>query len=164
MNTIDYIKMSFAASRSWTMGLIEDMKETPLVQPTSNGGNHPLWVLGHIVVAEAGIFDGFILGNRSRFADLNKLFGVGSTPTTSADDYPSMDELLDKFAEIRADLLAYVDTLSEEDLDKPSNAPENFGPKFSTIGACLLAMTLHPVFHAGQVADARRILDKALSR
>lgn len=160
MNTIDYIKMTFAASRSWTMGLIEDMKEAPLTQPTSNGGNHPLWVLGHIVVAEAGIFEGFILGERSRFADLNKVFGAGSTPSTNADDYPSMDELLVKFEEIRAAILIYLDTLTEEDLDKPSHAPEKFGAKFSTIGACLIALTLHPVFHAGQVADARRVLGK----
>jgi hypothetical protein len=160
VNTIEYIKMTFAASRSWTMGLIEDMRETPLTQPTSSGGNHPLWVLGHIVVAEAGIFDGFILGERSRFAELNKLFGAGTQPTTNADDYPSMDELLGNFEEIRAAILSYVDTLTEEDLEKPSHAPEKFGPKFATIGACLIALTLHPVFHAGQVADARRVLGK----
>ena len=161
MNTIDYIKQTFAASRGWTMGLIEDMRDAPLTQPTSDGGNHPLWVLGHLVIAEAGIFDGFIRGERNRFADLNKVFGAGTTPTTNADDYPSLDELLDKFEEIRGSVLAYLDTLSEEDLDKPSHAPEKFGEKFATVGACLIAMTLHPVFHAGQVADARRMLGKS---
>ena len=165
MNTIDFLKMSLQASRDWLIPMVEDMKDAPLTQPTSSGGNHPLWVLGHVTCAEAGMFDGFILGKRSRFADMNEAFGVGSQPTTNADDYPSVDELLAKFEEIRAVLMEYLDTISEADLEKPSNAPEKFGPKFATIGKCLVAITLHPVFHAGQVADARRVLERApLSR
>ena len=161
MNTIDYIRMSLQASESWLIPLVEDMRDSPLTQPTATGGNHPLWVLGHIAISEAGIFDGFILGQKSRFADLNKTFGAGSKPTTSADDYPSVDEMMSKFKEIRAVIYGYLDTISESDLDQPSKAPEKFGPKFSTVGRCLVALTLHPVFHAGQVADSRRILERA---
>ncbi len=165
MNTIDYVKMSLSASEGWLLPMIEDMKDSPLVQPTSDGGNHPLWVIGHITCAEAGIFDGFILGQRSRFADMNEKFGVGSKPTTNADDYPSVDELIEKFHEIRAVIMAHLDTLTDADLDKPSHAPEKFGPKFSTIGKCLVALTLHPAFHAGQVSDSRRVAGRVpLSR
>ncbi len=161
MTTIEYIKMSLATSRDLLWGLLEDMKAAPLTQPTSNGGNHPLWVIGHIVNTEAGIFDGFVLGQRSRFAELNKLFGVGSTPSTNAEDYPPIDDLLEKFEQIRAAILNHLDTLSDADLEKPSHAPEKYGPRFATIGKCYLAMTIHPVFHAGQVADARRALGRS---
>ena len=165
MNSIDYIKMSLQASRSMLIPMIEDMKDAPLTQPTPNGGNHPLWILGHVTCAEAGIFDGFILGQRNRFADMNESFGVGSKPTTNADDYPSVDELMAKFEEIRTVIMGYLDSISEADLANPSNAPEKFGPKFATIGGCLIALTLHPVFHAGQVADSRRVLERSpLSR
>ena len=140
MNTIDYIKMSLQANRDWLLPLVDDMRDAPLTQPTAAGGNHPLWVLGHITCSEAGIFDGFILGQRSRFADMNETFGVGSQPTTNPDDYPSIDELMARFEEIRAVIVEYLDSITDADLEKPSNAPEKFGPKFATIGKCLLAI------------------------
>ena len=66
-----------------------------------------------------------------------------------------------KFAEIRAATLAHLDTLSEEDLDKPSHAPEEFGELFATVGACFAAMCAHVAFHGGQVSDARRAAGRA---
>lgn len=161
MNTIDYIKMSLENSKEWAMGLINDMKDAPLTQPTPSGGNHPLWVLGHIVRAESDLLDGFILGKPNRFPKYEGVFSMGTTPTTDASQYPPMDELFAKFEEIRAATLAHLDTLSEEDLDKPSHAPEEFGPPFATMGACFAAMSTHMSFHSGQVADARRAVGRS---
>jgi hypothetical protein len=89
MNAIDYIKMSLKNGKGWAMGLISDMKDSPMTQPTPNGGNHPLWVLGHIVRAESDLLDGFILGQPNRFPEL-ECFSMGQTPSTNASDYPSM--------------------------------------------------------------------------
>lgn len=155
MKTTDYIKKQLENGKRWALGLIIDMKDAPLTQPTSKGGNHPLWVLGHLVSAESDLLDGFILGKPNRFPEL-KSFAMGSEPTTNTDDYPSMDELLAKFEEIRSATLAHLDTLSEDDLDAKSHAPEEFGDSFGTVGACYAAMSSHMAFHSGQVADARR--------
>ncbi len=155
MNATDYIRMSLENGKGWTLGLLNDMKDSPLTQPTPNGGNHPLWVLGHLVCAESDLLDGFILGQPNRFPELN-MFAMGTTPTTNADDYPTMDELFAKFETIRTATLAHLDTLSDDDLDKPSHAREEFGASFATIGACFAAMTTHMAFHTGQVADARK--------
>jgi hypothetical protein len=155
MTAIDYIRLSLENSKGWTMGLINDMKDAPLTQPTPNGGNHPLWVLGHIVRAESDLLDGFILGKPNRFPDLEQ-FSMGNTPSTDPDQYPSMDELMANHEEIRAATLAHLDTLTDADLDKKRNAPEEFGAMFGTVGACFSAMSTHMSFHAGQVADARR--------
>ena len=156
MNTIEFIKMSLENSKGWVMGLIADMQDAPLTQPTSSGGNHPLWVLGHVTRAESDLLDGFILGKPNRFPELESNFGMASTPSDDASQYPSMEELMGKFEEIRAATLAHLETLSEDDLDKPSHAPEEFGAFFGTVGACFAAMTTHLSFHGGQVADARR--------
>lgn len=156
MNTIDFIKLSLENSKGWAQGLLGDMMDAPLTQPTPNGGNHPLWVLGHITRAESDLLDGFILGQPNRFPELEENFAMKSTPSTDASQYPPMDELMTKFEAIRAATLAHLDTLSEADLDKPSHAPEEFGPIFGTVGACFAAMGTHVSFHAGQVADARR--------
>jgi hypothetical protein len=155
MNTIDYIKMSLENSKGWALGLISDMKDAPLQQPTSNGGNHPLWLLGHIVRAESDLLDGFIHGKPNRFPEL-EVCSMGKPPSMDASEYPSMDELLGKFEEIRSASLAHLDTLSEADLDGSTHAPEEFGPSFGTVGAVFAAMSTHMSFHAGQVADARR--------
>ena len=156
MNTIDFIKMALESGKGWTLGLIGDMQDAPLTQPTANGGNHPLWVLGHVVHSESTLLDVFILGQPNRFPEYEGVFSMGSTPSTDASQYPSMDELMGKFEEIRAASLAHLDSLTEADLDKPSNAPEDFKDFFGTIGSCFAAMITHMPFHAGQVADARR--------
>ncbi|MBP88859.1 MAG: hypothetical protein CMJ64_19460 [Planctomycetaceae bacterium] len=138
--------MSLENSKGWAMGLIGDMKDAPLTQPTPDGGNHPLWVLGHIVRAESDLLDGFILGQPNRFPELEVAFSMGVTPTTDASQYPSMDELFAKFEEIRGATLAHLDSLSEADLGKPTHAPEEFGPLFATVGACFAAMSTHMSF------------------
>ena len=155
MKATDYIKMSLENGKGWTLGLINDMKDAPLTQPTPNGGNHPLWVLGHIVPAESDLLDGFILGKPNRFPEL-EVCSMGNDPSNNADDYPSMDELLGKFEEIRAASLAHLETLGDDDLDQKSHAPEEFGATFGSVGACYAAMATHMAFHTGQVADARR--------
>ncbi len=155
MNATEYIKMSLESGKGWTLGLINDMKDSPLTQPTPNGGNHPLWVLGHIVRAESDLLDGFILGQPNRFPELENC-GMGAEPSLNADDYPTMDELLGKFEQIRAATLAHLETLSDDDLDAKSHAPEEHSAFFGTVGACFAAMGTHMAFHTGQVADARR--------
>jgi len=156
MNTIDFIKHSLESSKGWTMGLIGDMQDAPLTQPTSAGGNHPLWVLGHLVRAESDLLDGFILGKPNRFPELEESFAMGTQPVDDAQAYPPMEDLFAKFEEIRAATLAHLDTLSEEDLDKPSHAPEEFGQFFGTVGKCFSAMSTHVAFHGGQVSCSRK--------
>ena len=156
MKTADFIKMSLDSSKDWVTGLLSDMEDAPLVQPTSNGGNHPLWILGHLVCSESALLDQFIEGKPNRFPALGELFSNGTTPAPDADKYPPMEELFAKFDAIRADTLAYLETLSDDDLDKPSHAPTEFGAEFATIAGCFAAMIAHVMNHAGQVADARR--------
>ena len=155
MQATEFIKMALENGTGWTMGLMNDMKDSPFTQPTARGGNHPLWVLGHIVRAESDLLDTFILGQPNRFPELEQ-FAMGVEPTTNSEDYPSMDELLAKFETIRSATLQHLSTLSDEDLDQKSHAPEEFGPPFATVGACFAAMATHMAFHTGQVADARR--------
>lgn len=155
MKATEFVRMALNNGKGWTLGLLNDMRDAPLTFPTPNGGNHPLWVLGHIVRAESDLLDGFILGKPNRFPELEQ-FGMGNEPTGNASDYPSMDELLEKFDQIRAASLAYLESLSDVDLDQKSHAPDEFGDSFGTVGACYAAMATHMAFHTGQVADARR--------
>ncbi|MCA9156836.1 MAG: DinB family protein [Planctomycetales bacterium] len=159
MKTTDYIKMALENGKAYTLALLADLKDAPLTQPTPNGGNHPLWIVGHLARSESALLDVFILGKPNRFPELENC-NAGSAPTPNASDYPSMEDLLVKFEIIRAASLAHLATLSEADLDMKSHAPEKYGAFFGTVGACYAAMTSHMAFHAGQVADARRALGR----
>lgn len=162
MNTTDFIKLNLQNSAGWCMGLLNDMRDSPMTQPTPNGGNHPLWVLGHVVHSESNLLDKFILGQPNRFPELESQFAMGSTPTTDAEAYPTFDELMGKWETIRAATVTHLESLGEADLDKPSHAPEEFGPGFSTVAGVFTAMASHVTFHAGQVADARRAAGRPL--
>lgn len=160
MNAIQFVRMSLEMSRGWIMGLAEDMRDAPLTAPTTNGGNHPLWSVGHLTYSEASLVNGLIQGEPNPLAEWKDIFAEKSLPTADADKYPSMDEVLAKFAEVRANTMQVLDSLTDEDLDRPSHAPEEMKDFFGTVGQCLAAIPIHFGFHGGQIADARRSAGK----
>ncbi len=160
MKATDIILHSLDTATNWGMGMLNDLQDAPFAQPTSNGGNHAIWILGHITYSESSLLDGFILGKPNRFGHWEHLFAAGTTPTTDASKYPAFEELVKEFNTMRAATLDYLNTLSDDDLDKPSYGPEEFGPLFGTVGACCSAMSGHIGFHNGQLADIRRALGR----
>ncbi|NOY29261.1 MAG: DinB family protein [Planctomycetes bacterium] len=156
MNTIDYIRQEMNMSKAWIGSLMADLQDAPLTVPTPNGGNHPLWIVGHLAYSESNIFHCFIQGKENPLGEWKETFGIGSQPVNDAAAYPSYDELLAKFEAVRAETLAYLETITDADLDKPSHGPEEKKAFFGTVGQCLAVMTTHLAFHGGQLADARR--------
>ncbi|HIE97324.1 MAG TPA: DinB family protein [Planctomycetes bacterium] len=162
MTTIDFIRRGITTSHMLTMGLIDDMEDAAFQQPTSSGGNHPMWVLGHLAYSESNIVEHMIKGHENPLIDWKSIFGSSSEPTTNADDYPAWADVRAKADEVQKNTLAFVDSLTDADLDNPSkNCPPGREDFMGTVGACLLVLTLHPVMHRGQVADARRMVNRA---
>ena len=161
MKTTDFVKMGLEMSKNLAMGLITDMKDAPLTSPTPKGGNHPLWVLGHLAYGEANITNDLILGETNPLAEWKDIFGGGTEPVTDADHYPPFDDLAAKFEEVRARTLSLLNGLTDDDLDKPSKGcPDDLKDFFGTVGQCFLVLALHPMMHHGQVADARRAIGR----
>lgn len=156
MNGKDAIRASLEISKQWLMPLVMDMKDAPTVFPTPAGGNHPVWVLGHIVSSEQSMLSGFILGESYEPAEQDRLFGMNNQPVADASKYPSIESLAARFETVRARTLKVLDSLSEADLDRASHAPAELADMFGTVGKCFAMLALHATFHAGQVADARR--------
>ncbi len=164
MNTIDFIKSSIATSRNMTLGLIMDLKDEPLAQPTVNGGNHALWLLGHIAHSESSLLNGMIQGKETcTLEHLKENFAFQTQPSTDASIYPTFDSLLEDYESAHAETLAYLDTLSEADLDQPApGCPEEWKDFFGTIGQCFTMISIHPTMHYGQLADVRKALGREL--
>lgn len=159
MNATKLLSMQLEGGRHWLTSLLNDLEgEDTVKQPTDKGGNHALWVIGHIAVAESGILHGYVMGTESPLSDMNAKFGPGSTPTANVADYPSKEELLGKLDQARQDTLKYLAGISDDVLDEPSSKPDD--PMFGKKGSCLGILVSHQAFHTGQVADCRRVLGK----
>lgn len=156
MTAIDYIKTEMEMSKAWIVGLMADIADAPLTPPTPQGGNHPWWIIGHMVCSESNILHCYILGKENPLAELYEMFSIGTQPSEDGKGYPPMSDLLEIFESVRAETLAYLSSITDADLDKPSHAPEKEAAFFGTIGQCLAVMTMHLSFHGGQIADARR--------
>ncbi len=157
MKTTEFIKDAMGFSKYFVTTLLEDMKDAPMKQPTVNGGNHPMWVLGHLVYSEANLIHHMILGETNPLVEWKSMFGDGKEVGTDLSQYPPYEELLAKFEEVRAHSLKVLDGLTDADLDKPSqNCPPEREDFVGTIGKVFSIVVLHPAMHIGQVADARR--------
>jgi len=160
MNTASFIRQSLQTSRELALGLANDLRDAPLVQPSASGGNHALWILGHITYSESTLFDSFVLGKPNRCAEWAKVFGITSIPSADAGLYPSFDDVVPVWEQIRADVLTHLDTLRDDDFAAKSHAPDAYSDGFGSVGKCYAAMVFHPGFHAGQLAVIRKSLNR----
>ena len=163
MNTIDFIKTSIATARGMTINLINDLKDEPLAQPTVKGGNHALWILGHIAYSESSLIHCMIKGNETcTLEHLKEHFDFKCVPSTDATIYPSFDSLLADYETAHNETMAYLDSISEGDLDGPAlGCPDEWKEFFGSVAQCLTVMSIHPCMHYGQLADTRRALGRA---
>jgi uncharacterized damage-inducible protein DinB len=160
MTTIEFIRQGLDRSATLTLRLIDDMKEQPLTFPTANGGNHPLWVLGHLAYSEGQIVQ-MMTGRPNPLAHWKELFGPGTEPSAAAARYPSFESLRTAFEDQRSETMRLLATLTDGDLDRPcQDCPPDKAQFIGTYGKCFMMMMLHPMTHRGQVADARRAVGK----
>ena len=161
MDSKEAIQMALERSHAMVIGLIEGMRDAPLMFPTPNGGCHPMWVLGTLAWNECMFIHEWVEGQPNPLADWERSFGIGSEPVDDADSYPAFDLVLDKAHEVRRHTNELLESLSEEDLDRPSYAPLDRQAHFGTVRECFLMLALKWMMHRGNVADAERAAAKA---
>jgi hypothetical protein len=156
MQSIHLLRDNLIKSRERVLERIEDMRECGVVFPTPRGGCHTLWVIGHLAYIEALIIQAFMLGEANPLAEWKERFD-GDDPVGDGSLYPPFDTVLARCREMRASTLALVDSLAEDDLDKPSAAaPEGWAATFGTYRLCFQYVADHWYMHRGHLADARR--------
>ena len=120
------------------------------------GTNHALWFAGHMATTD-NYFIGRIAPERTKnFDDWDKLFSMGSKPTSDPDDYPPVAEVLDAMRERRTVLLDLLRGRSDAELAGPPAAgASDFLPDLASI---FEMATWHESMHLGQVTVVRRAL------
>jgi hypothetical protein len=135
---------------------VEDMREYCVVFPTPKGGAHTLWVLGHLAYIEALVIHRFMLGETNPLSEWEEVFD-GTDASGDIGRYPPFDEVLATCRETREWTMNFLESLSEDDLDKSSaDVPEGYESTFGTCRLCFQYVTDHWYMHRGQLADARR--------
>src|SRR3954464_11682917 len=116
MKAIDVIRRALQFADRATLELIEDMRDAALTQPTPRGGNHPLWVLGHITFVEGNI-PHVLFGEPNPVAKWAPMFAPATEPTAAAADYPPFEEVLRTYRDLRARNMKTLDQLGDAGLD-----------------------------------------------
>ena len=157
MKAKDLIQWAMAFTDEGTRRLVAPMREIPLTQPTSRGGNHPLWVMGHLAYIEGSVPQ-VLFGEPNPVDHWESLFAPGSVPQTDPAVYPSFDEVHRTYHELRTNNLRRLAELTEEELDQPpKQIPPGFEEAMGSIGRTYLVITLHQMAHYGQITDSRRV-------
>ena len=157
MQSIELIRWALRMTEGATAALVSDLRDAPLTQPTSRGGNHALWILGHLCWIE-GNLPHVLFGEKNEVAHWAPLFASGSQPRADAGAYPSFDELLGTYRRLRARNLKLLDDVGEAGLDRiPRQIPPGFEDAMKTFGQTFLLIALHNMVHYGQIADVRRV-------
>ena len=156
MQSIDLIRDNLKNSTERVLARVEDMRDHCLVFPTSNGGCHTLWVLGHLAYVEALVVRTFMQGLSNPLADWEDVFD-GSDVSADGAHFPPFDRVLQACRAERAATLSLLDGLTEEALDRRSaRVPESVAGLFGTYRRCLQYAANHWLMHRGHLADARR--------
>jgi hypothetical protein len=146
-----------------TMG-VEGLTDAEMMFQPKPGLNHPTWLLGHIIGSADGLILTFCKGKGLLPADWPAKFGIGSSPTVNAKDYPSRKEMLALLEKVHAAAVDYVKSLKPGDYDRrPANIdplPERAQQLFATVGKCVYGHVTHAAGHAAQIGMLRRLMGK----
>lgn len=160
MKAIDLIRGAMAMGDGALLQLAEDMRDAPLTAPTPRGGNHPMWVLGHIAFIESNVPNVFY-GEPNPVAHWAALFAPGTEPMSDASAYPSYDEVMRTYKDAYARNVKLLDQIGEAGLDTPTKSPPRGLEKvLSTVGQTFLTLAMHKMTHRGQLCDARRAIGR----
>ena len=159
MNPMDMIKRALEIGDQSMMVLINDLRDAPMAQPTP-GGNHPMWVLGHITFIEANM-PHVLYGEPNPLAHWAPLFASGTQPTTDASAYPAFEEVIRTYRDCRERNLQLLERIGEANLDRPTKSPpKGLEDALKTFGESFFVIAMHQMSHCGQLADARRALGR----
>ena len=164
MKAIELIRFAMELTDQGTAQLVADMRDEALARPTGGGGsgNHTLWCLGHLAWIEGGIPQ-ILFGEPHPLEHWTPLFAPGTQPSSDASLYPSFDEVLATYRDLRKRNLKLLDELGGDDaaLDRvPKDVPPGFESVMTTFGHTLMLIALHNMVHYGEIAVARRAVGR----
>jgi hypothetical protein len=160
MQSIDAIRTALKFS-DMGMKYLAEMSDAPLLRPGPWGGNHAMWIAGHLAVVEGRLHQ-MLRGTPNPLARWKPLFDWGSEPVDDPAAYPPFDEVLQAFKSLRQQTHAFLDEVGEAGLDQPTKVqPPGFGGAgFEKAGPAILIIACHATGHLGGLNVVRAAAGK----
>ena len=159
MNAHDVLKLTIGSGGFVAMGYVEDLTDADLMRRAAPKINHINWQLGHLILSDHNHINDILPGS---MPPLPAGFAERYSRDTAGSDDPSMflskETLLKLYHEQRAALLAALDSVSADDLDRP--APEKYQEYAPTWASLFNLAGVHWLMHCGQWAVVRRQIGK----
>lgn len=133
---------------------LSSMKDAPLLRPGPWGGNHAMWVAGHLTVVE-GRLQQMLHGGPNPVHHWKPLFDWGSEPVDDPAAYPPFEDVVDKFKELRRQTHTFLDEFGEDGLDRPTKCQPPGFTGFETAGNAIVIIAGHAIGHMGGLTVVR---------
>jgi hypothetical protein len=153
MNAIDAIRITLKFS-DMSIKHLSEMSDAPLLRPGPWGGNHAMWIAGHLTVVE-GRLQQMLHGTPNPVRHWKPLFDWGSELVDDPAAYPPFDEVVRKFKELREQTHAFLNEVGEEGLDRPTKCQPPGFKGFETVGAAIQIIAGHAIGHMGGLTVVR---------
>ncbi|QDT42180.1 DinB superfamily protein [Gimesia alba] len=142
-------------SRNFVLSQLETFSDDQLYVRVG-GGNHALWVMGHLAFAD-DLFVSAFLNEPSGLPEGHyERFSNGSIPSNNPADYPGREEMLELMQTARDRFIKWAQTLEEDALWQDS--PEAVAPIAENAITAVHALSQHDFLHAGELATIRTSL------
>ncbi len=158
---IEHCVMSLEMLREWVGDAIKDMTEEELLFQPGENRNHAWWIFGHIVLS-TDLAHYMIDTPALSPKEWASLFGMGTSPSSSGDGYPSKEELAAQLNKNVDATVASFKQLTDDQLtaSPADEMPEALRDYFKTKGSIITGYAYHCMFHRGQIETIRKMLGK----
>lgn len=158
MKAIDAIRIALKFS-DMGMKYLRETKDAAFVRPGPWGGNHAMWIAGHLTVVE-GRLQQMLHGVPNPVHAWKPVFDWGSEPVDDPSAYPPYDEVLRKFQELRDQTHKYLDDFGGEGLDRPTKVQPPGFSGMETAGKAIMVIACHATGHLGGLTVVRAAAGK----
>ena len=117
--------------------------------------NPAIWILGHLAHSRAKFLK-LVLGKQLYDENWDELFDMGTEPRDPR-EYPGVEVCRAALDAQFAQLKAYLEAATEEDLQSPPAVPSEY---FKTKVSVIAFLTVHEAHHTGTLSMTRRVLGK----
>ena len=153
------LKLTIGSGGYVAMAYIEDLTDCDLMRRAAPKINHINWQIGHLLLSDFNHINDILPGSMPA---LPEGFAERYSRDTAASDDPARflnKESLQKiYHEQRAAILKALDSVSADDLDRPS--PEKYQQYAPTWASLFDLAGVHWLMHCGQWAVVRRQIGK----
>ena len=158
MDIVQTLKYLLNTNHRAVRQMIEDITEEESMVTGKDNLNHIRWQTGHLVVSDRLIIPALGAEYPLPEIDWKPLFARGSKISRKSDDYPSMIQLRERLFDIYDNQLTALEKVDSSILEKEIE----FFPGFKMKAAeGSLFFCQHEFYHAGQIAQLRRILGRS---